>query len=322
MERDEIYTFFDAEKMVYQFEEVLNKYQIEIARNSELERLCLNIVDIVQKHLKPNLRQPEVDIRPYFREFLGMQDLMTKIIRAERDKGFKQLIPHLNKLNIANPLQNRTTSVESQDNNKLFELFIAALCVGLSPEEIVLDNPDVSKGDNPDIIATVNGKKIGLGCKALHSLNPQSIFKNIEKAVDQIEKSAAESGLPVITLKNVIKHDDFWPLINDADFRKGEDPIFGAFLDLNVPLSKISEVIENIKQDLINNIGISEIKILFKGKKSEPGCLIYCPTTTSMVMNQLPVTTRLNIFNLLTFDTVSNECLDLLVRLNHQLQLT
>ncbi len=98
MERDEIYTFFDAEKMVYQFEEVLNKYQIEIARNSELERLCLNIVDIIQKHLKPNLRQPEVDIRPYFREFLGMQDLMTKIIRAERDKGFKQLIPHLNRV--------------------------------------------------------------------------------------------------------------------------------------------------------------------------------------------------------------------------------
>ena len=119
MIHDQFYTYFDVEKLVQDFELILNQYGIEIQRSSELERLCLNIIDIKEKHPKPNLRAPHEDIRPYFRELLGLQDLMSKVVRAKDHPRFCSIIPHLKKLNIANPLQNINTSVLNAENNKL-----------------------------------------------------------------------------------------------------------------------------------------------------------------------------------------------------------
>ncbi|HDH12593.1 MAG TPA: hypothetical protein ENG83_10450 [Nitrospirae bacterium] len=322
MQQNQFYSFFDAEVLVYKFEEVLKKYQIEIYKNSELEGLCLNIIDIVEKHLKPKLRNPEIDIRSYFREFVGLQDLITKIIKFEKNEYFGQLIPHLKKLNDSNPLQSIKTSILNQENNKIFELFIATLCLNLNTEEIKVDDPDKSKGDNPDVIAKIDGKKWGLGCKAIHSSKPQSIFDNIETAITQIEKSESEIGIPVLTIKNIINHDKFWPILNDPEFNKGAHPIFGSFIDITVPFSMMNAFVMNLHQELINQIGLSQIKEIFKDKKSQPGCLLYCPTATSVRINNLPVTTRLNIFNIMTFDNISSECLSLMTNLNHQLQLT
>ncbi len=70
----DMYSLREAEELVYKFESVLRGSGIEIAKNSELERLCLNILDVVEKHLNRNLRDPRADIGPYFRAFIGMQD--------------------------------------------------------------------------------------------------------------------------------------------------------------------------------------------------------------------------------------------------------
>lgn len=235
----ETYTLLEAQDLVYKFEATLRNIGIEIAKNSELERLCLNIIDVVEKHLNPTLRDPKADIRPYAREFVGMKDLMSKIVNAAGMNNFSELLPHLKKLNEANPLQNVRTSVLNQENDKMFELFMATLCLGLSPKSISLDHPERSKGDNPDILVELGGKIWGLGCKAPHSFQSQSIFKNIESAVEQIEDSSAETGIPVITLKNIFDHDKCWPLLNEKEYRNGEKPYFGAFLDLTYPRSRI-----------------------------------------------------------------------------------
>lgn len=311
------YSFFDAEKLVSDFADVLKSHGIEIVCNSELERLCLNIIDVLEKHLKPQLRDPKADIRIQFREYTGMQDLMVKIVKAKDNPHFQQLIPHLQKLNIANPLQNTQTSIRNQENNKIFELFIATLCLGLNTEEILVDNPNQSKGDNPDVIATIGEKMWGFGCKSLHSSHPQTIFENIEKAVDQIEKAPAQVGIPVLNIKNLVDHDKFWPIVED-----GEEPEFGAFLDINIPTSMMYSFIQQIHQELVNHVGEENLKEVFKNKKAQPGCLVYCPTTTSLVINFRPVITRLNIFNLMDFDNVSKECMVVNMKLNHQLQLT
>lgn len=317
MNPDHLYSFFDAEKLVSDFEQVLNLYGIDIVNKSELERLCLNITNILEIHLKPHLRDPAIDIRIPLRDFAGLLELMIKIVKAKNHPYFHQIIPHLKKLNISNPLQNTYTKSLNQENNKIFELYIATLCLGLNTDKIYVDDPDVSKGDNPDVLALINNKMWGFGCKSLHSSHPQTIFDNLVKAVDQIEKSPAKIGIPVFNIKNIIDHDEYWPIVNDDD-----EIEYGAFIDINIPISMMYSFVDELQERIINHIGNDNLKEIFKNKKSQPGCLVYCPTTTSFVLNKQPVTTRLNIFNIMNFDNISMECMDVCYQLNHQLQLT
>jgi len=145
LQHDQFYSFFEAEKLVSDFEYVLNYHGIEICKNTELERLCLNIINILELHIKPNLRNPKADIRIPLREYAGMVELMKKIVKAKDHPQFQQIIPHLKKLNNSYPLQNTGTSVREQENDKIFELFIATLCLGMNIGKISIDDPNISK---------------------------------------------------------------------------------------------------------------------------------------------------------------------------------
>lgn len=318
---DEFCSFSEVKKLADDFEAVLRDRQITISHGSELERLCLIPTDIVDKYLRPEIRSSTEDIRPYFREFLGIHDLMVKIVKSSSHTFFSQLIPHLKKLNNSSPLQNLSTSVLNQDNNKAFELFIATLCLNASTDEISVDHPDASKGDNPDVIAVFEGRKWGFGCKVLHSDNIKTIIGNIEKAVDQIEKSGSEIGMPVISMKNIINHDDFWPLLNPEEFRSGAEPVFRSFLDLKLPMMELDKYANEFREKLFEELKIDGIRDLFYNKKSQPVCLLYFPTTTSVIINDMPVATRLNIFRLLSFSDQPTEAEVVAEKMNHELQL-
>ncbi len=321
MIRDQFYTYFEAEKLLEEFEQLLKQYGIEIEQDSELECLCLNIIDVVEKHLKPNLRNPQEDIRPYFREFLGLQDLISKIIKAKDHPNFVTLIPHLRKLNISNPLQNVNTSILNQENNKTLELYIATLCMNLGEGAVTVDDPDNSKGDNPDIISIINGKKWGFACKSIHSLSTQTLYENIETAVKQIENSPSEVGMPILGIKNVVNHDDLWPLLSNPE--NDGTKLFGAFLDINVPLSKLIHFVSELHKSLLSEIGEENYQKLFNGKKALPVCLFYCATATSIIYAGQLLPTRLNVFNMVPFSQhIESDCITILNELNHQLQLT
>jgi len=150
----------------------------------------------------------------------------------------------------------------------------------------------------------------------LNSSNLKTIFDNIIKAVDQIEKSPADVGIPILNIKNIIDHDKFWPVLSEREELK-----FVPFWDESIPVHMMHTFIDKIQEDLLDLIGEKNLIEIFRGKKSEPGCLVYCPTTTSIVINSYPTTTRLNIFNLMDFNDVSRECILICTQLNHQLQL-
>jgi hypothetical protein len=48
------------------------------------------------------------------------------------------------------------------------------------------------QGVNPDVLATLAGRKWGIACKALHGTNPEGFLEHFRKGVDQIERSVAE----------------------------------------------------------------------------------------------------------------------------------
>lgn len=317
MNSQESFSHPDVMESVKEFKSVLKKYSINIKNNSELEKLCLLPEEIYNKHLDPSQRNENEDVRSYFRDYLGIQDLMIKILNAEKKSTyFKNLIPHLKKLNGGKPIQNSKTLSINQDNNKIFELYIACLCMDITTEEIMLDNPDHSKGNNPDIIASINGIKWGFGCKAMHSYNPKTLFDAIKKAVDQIEKSDSETGIPIIQFKNIIDHDIFWPILNKSFNEDMEVPQYLSFYNLDYPSLFMKLIVQTCQNNLLEVIHIDEINKLFFKKRSIPGCLIYIPTTT-YILSQV---TRLFRLELMCFGEISSKD-DLIIKLmNDSLQ--
>jgi len=293
-------TFEEAQGYVLKFEEAIRNIGLEIELDSELEAVSFNIIDLFEKHLNPELRLDNThDIRPYYRDFVGWADFASKIISASKTDHFEKLKPHLKLLNQSDPTQNYRSRVTDQTNNKIFELFMACLCINAGVEKIELDDPNNSKGDNPDIITTFLGKTWGLGCKAAHSMHGMTLYENIEKAVKQIELSDADTGFPVLSAKNIIDHDKLWNITKDTEIEG--DLIFHAHPDTHQPIRLLFEFSEEIKKNIIEQAGEEVLKSLFNNSKSKPCCLIYLPTATSVLVMGKPTPTRLSMFNMIHF---------------------
>lgn len=83
--------------------------------------------------------------------------------------------------------------------------------------DVELDHPVKSKGDNPDVMFSVEPDGIpvsrwALAIKTVSSRAGQTIFENIQKAAKQIDSAAcpADRGMVVINLKNSLQHDQLW----------------------------------------------------------------------------------------------------------------
>jgi hypothetical protein len=102
---------------------------------------------------------------------------------------------------------------------------------------------------------------------------------------------------------------------------KGEEPIFGSFIDVNYPATILREYVDNIYKELMNNFGESEIIKLFDNKKTVKAIFIYCSTTSTVMANNYPLVTRLNTLRMIKFGNVPVDVDNVLNNLNHQLQL-
>jgi hypothetical protein len=319
------YTFAHAQDLVMRFERVLLSIGIKIKPGSVLEQLCLNTVDLCEKHEHPELRPADsVDVRPSYREMVGLFDLLVKLVSCEGHPAFPQLAKHLQLLNAGNPLQSVSTSVLDQENNKLFELFVAAVCLGVPVDDVILDDPQSSRGDNPDVIATYDGKRWGLACKALHSASPKTIMDNIRKAIDQIERSPADTGFPVLSAKNIIAHDEIWPMRPESCLTgtPGDALIFFSFPTTLQPVGMLAAHATRIRDELLQEFGSEELLAAFDGHKVQPACLVYLPSATSILRDGLPTTARLNLLSVIPFGDLNPPTMKFIDALHHRVQLS
>lgn len=307
----ENFGFREGQKLVLKFEELLNNNNINIGLGSDLETKFISVFDILFKFEKYHKLAPNEDHRILFRDFSALYDLALKITSVSGHKEFHQLVPHLNKLNECNVAQNAASRITDQEANKIIELYLAAICMRFC-DRIELDHPNNAKGNNPDVIAKIQGNYWGFGCKTLHSTNTQTIYENIVKAVDQIEKSKSTTGIPVLNLKNVIRHEDIWPSQQ-------------SFGDVAQPLSTLMSTAQKIQCSLLNDLGIDALKEIFVDKKSLPGILFVAQSCTSVQPNPLvsPMATRLNVMQLFKVDeaTFTQDDDYVFEALNHYMQL-
>lgn len=307
----EEFGFQEGQDIIIEFERILKDNGIDVRIDSDMESKFLSTFDILFNFNSGNDLPSNVDKRTYFRDFSALYDLALKVISVEDHNDFNQLIPHLKLLNECSISQSAKSLITDQDSNKIIELYLACVCMRFC-KTISLDHPENSNGKNPDVIADIDGVNWGFACKTIHTKNPQTIYENIAKAIDQIEKSKSDVGVPVINLKNIIRHDEVWP----------KDKVFVNYLE---PLGILTENMNEITASLEGQIGLDVLFELFNGKKALPFIVFIGQGTTSALhpVKGIPTATRLNKLTFLHSPkhAIAEDSNNVLLKINHFIQL-
>jgi hypothetical protein len=302
-----MYSFEVSQQELFEFEELLNKHGLKIKSNSDLERVSLNITEINEKFKKKILHDDKQDIRMQLSEVAGLTEFIRKILKNQNNADFGQFIPHLHLLNESKSVSQTTKSkITDEGNNKLFELYVALLCMEIG-DNLRLDNPKRSKGDNPDILFNLNGITWAIACKALHTRSELTLFDRIEDGVEQINRSAANKGIVIVNFKNIIDYDLIWPITNEEEFKKGEDPLFGSFTQLEIPSAILESYGIEYQKKLVEVKDLANLRNFNASGKCPNGFLIFLQAVTSVQHERNSPVTILKTFNLVRFDEIDAE---------------
>lgn len=298
-------TYPELEQLVDSFEGILKRFGISIQSGSELEKACLSVRVLMNKNQNPHICDLQEDIRHEFREALGIWVFLRQIVRLKDHVCFPQFAPHLEILNKGTVVQNTRLPVCREATNKIFELLFALALLDLS-DEVVLDHPSSAKGDNPDVLATIDGRCWGFACKTIYGSSGRTFYDNLKKGVEQIEVAPkAQVGIVLINFRNIINHDKCWSIENEAEYRNGAEPIFSAYESPEkFVASYVSEVVAQKHNQVVAEVGLPDIMELFSGKKALPGYLAYCPTCTGRVTAQGPVPRSINMLGVGEFGDI------------------
>jgi len=264
-------TYQDLEKFVWELEALLKANGIEIKNHGAFEEAALSLAEMDYMRQNPTGYDCTVDSREKWRRALSLADFAEKICLVRNHPDFSQLVPHLGLLGGESDIsQFSATKPQNQDNNKVFELYVAAMGLPILTD-ISVDNPIQSKGDNPDLMGTFKGKRWAIACKAMHTTNPKTTCERIEEGIAQIELSSAECGFVMVNMKNAIDHNALWP----AEIRNGEYH-YREFPTVADALRLFQSEYHNFQAGVFGHFG-SELQFhrhLFKGKKAAPYVLL------------------------------------------------
>jgi hypothetical protein len=295
-----LYSYKEAFSMVEEFELLMSTKGMKISKDSQLERICNN----VKKLSDPNFNfEPFEDIRPFYREVLGLNDLIIKLLSIKHHIRFDVLIKHLSLLNEDTTIPQTMKHVITNQNNsnKIFELVMASCCMKLS-NEVEVDDPKESKGDNPDVLLKFDDHLWGIACKVMNTteIKVESILKNVIIGIDQIEKSDASKGIVIVNLKNNLYYDELWPITNLEEYKNRiEEPSYGSFLKEQTPFDMLIDYGLVISSEISKIYNYQILYDIFKNKKAFPCILLFLQTATSLSKNGKPYPMTCGIFHLL-----------------------
>ena len=291
----QVASYPELEQLVYAFEAVLNRFDLPIQSGSELEGACCSVLEVLGEQQNAQICDPQEDIRHLFTEILGIWSFLKRIIRLERHACFSQLVPHLALLNKGTVAQNKRAPLCQEATNKIFELLFALVLLDVS-DEVILDHPASAKGDNPDILATIDGQCWGFACKTIYGTSGKTFFDSLKKGVEQIEAAPkAQIGIVVMNFRNTISHEDCWPILNEVEYRRGEEPIFAAYeRPGEFVASHILAAVKRKHDQVVAEIGLPNVMNLFAGKKALPAFLAFCQTCSGRVSSLGPIPTSIS----------------------------
>jgi hypothetical protein len=117
---------------------------------------------------------------------------------------------------------------------------------------VLLDNPHQSKGNNPDVLFTINGVRWGVACKVPNSENPLTMWDNFKKGLEQIQNSDAHRGFVLFNLKNLISLDEVWPRVALENSGNKPNPRLRAWPHYRVPVDVLRRKVDTVMADLVD----------------------------------------------------------------------
>lgn len=300
-------TFEEMQTIILEFEQTLRSVGVEVAPGSRLENACLAGLQMFMVRSKEVSQSPTHDIRPDVVDVCGLWQFAERVNRLRGTPLMDQLQPHLALMSQGDFAQNRTSERHDQASNKLFELLIglAAADMGANTE---LDDPNRSTGTNPDVLTTIASRRWGFACKTMHSSSPKTIYDRIDEGVGQIEAATgADTGLVVISLKNLIDHHAFFPVLNESDYRAGQEPVFGVFKEHSAVSRALTAQVDKIREGVLNTIGTKEFASTFAGKKAVAGVAFVSQTVIGVASQLGPIPSLITVLSIMPVGSLTSE---------------
>ncbi|MGQ4878908.1 hypothetical protein ACOJCM_10105 [Billgrantia sp. LNSP4103-1] len=214
--------FANADTIGDRFLALLSKLGIQPPVGSSLEDELLSLTQLIEIMKNPDIigsDQPDTALRAA----AGVHDFAAKLLSVEPISEFNTFEPHLrliaeSKIKTASFSQNAGSAYNDDTGRKMAELYFGCLAAHVGTQ-VDLDHPTNAKGDNPDVIFTIeesNGKKPperwALAIKTISSKNGQTIYERIKEGAAQIDdpKCSADRGMVVINTKNALDHEALW----------------------------------------------------------------------------------------------------------------
>lgn len=240
--------FTEAKDVGDRFIALLDHLGINPPPNSARETELLSLMELVDVAKNPALAQGTKSVE-ILRAAGGIHDLAAKVLSVQTLPEASEFHEHLKLIASANDigaLLSQNTQSANDTSRKIAELYIGCLAAHVG-SEIRLDSPTRAKGDNPDIIFSVDNKDApsgksdwALAIKTVASQSGQTIFERIKDATRQIDAPScpAEYGIVILNMKGAIDHESLWKTpFSDVDgamvalARQLEDFIAKAELD-------------------------------------------------------------------------------------------
>jgi hypothetical protein len=296
------FTYGEIEELFFEFEKLLRKQSASVPHNSNLERAGLTAMQMLATYKKEIPHDYKKDFRNEWRRVLSMADVLRKIISLQNYPAFNSIWPHvLLLLGNGEIAQNLWSPKEDGHANKVFELYAGLLALPLCTN-IDMDHPQTSSGGkNPDIIATAQNTAWGIACKVMHSGLAKSMLDRVREGIEQIDRcSNVQRGLVVVSLKNVISHDDLWPVLKETET---EELIYLSASSDKIAVQKMKALCKRYEIELLELLGGKDgFRALFQGTKVEPWVLAYLSTATSLLRNGKPTFTLIRMLVAINVD--------------------
>jgi hypothetical protein len=324
-ESPELFAFGDMQRRLFEFEELLrNRTKIAaVAPGSVLEHAGLAVMKLLATYKREMSHDRQQDHREEWRKAISLSDILRKVLSSQRHPAFDQLWPHiLLLLGNSEIAQNVWSPKEDGGANKVFELYVALLALPLC-RSISMDDPVKSSGgDNPDVIAEIEGISWTMACKVMHSTLAKSLLDRVRDGILQIDRSVAHSpahrGIVVISLKNVLNHNELWPITRE---QITNDVIYQAYLDSGL-LRKILECeCKRYESELLELLGGKQgFRDLFAGSRAEPLILVHLSTVVGLLHNGRPAHSLLRMLGSINVDPLPPKAMALCSSMNEVLQ--
>lgn len=317
--KPELFSPDDIVQVILEFEKLVGRKRegLNLPIGSQIESAGLTAIEMLGKFRENIPPDFQFESSEKWRQAIALGDMLRKVMRAVDHHSFDKLWPHIMLLlGDANIALNVWNSIRDADANKVFELYVALVAAPLC-EKLDLDHPKHSSaGKNPDVIAEFDGNSWAFACKVMHADKSKTFLDRVKEGIEQIQECPnADQGLVVISLKNLLPHNQYWHQKREQSLA---DMLCPGLVDFGAVADDIQRISDDYHQKVINELlgGSDGFNALFHEKKAVPAVFLHFSTTILFLNEGKPSFHLVRAFASMSADPLPDDVWEKLKKLN------